>query len=357
MPLLAQPIPSSGLQTNSGSLKGVSFNQAQPVNVNQALSTGGLQRGNVSPPVNNPTSANQQFVNNAQTQANQFSAQTQALLQQQNALLRQQATPAPVLNYGSILANAQAQQTNPNSAVNQLYQSQLNNYLQNEAAQQKIAQSQNQLSVQNAQQQLANTQAQLGQQQTFTGQQTAQDIGNIANQQKYYEQQQGIASEQNLNALRQQQGQGGLAGSGIAGQQEFMQNLGRQIQENQQNNQYAYQRNSDLLSEANTFADIAQSGKYAQQEESGQEGQANINLSEFLQQAAYAENQTRMSLGQWQQQAQMAAASNAAAQQVQQFIQSYQNNPLLYSKAMQAYSGLTGAQQQPELPNLQSVNA
>lgn len=286
-----------------------------------------------------------------------LTSQTQALLQQQNALLKEQATPAPVLNYGAILANAQAQANKPNSAVNKLYTQQLNNYLQNAAAQQKLAQQQQQLSVTQAQQGLQNTQAQLGQQQQYTGQQTEMDLGNIANQQKFYEQQQGMQGEQNLNALRAQNGQAGLAGSGLGAQSEFTQNLGRQIQENQQTNQFQYQRNTDLLSEQNTFAQIAQSGKYAKQTEAGQEGQANIDLSKFLQQAAYAKNQSQQSLQQWRTQAETAAAQNAAAQQVSRFIQSYKSNPLLYSKAMQAYSGLTQGGSQPELPGLQTVNA
>lgn len=295
----------------------------------------------------------QQYMNSQ----NALTGQTQALLQQQEALLREQATPAPVLDYGKILANAQAQQSNPNSSVNQLYNQQLNNYLQNEAAQQTLAQKQQQQSIQQAQQGLSNTQAQLGQQQQYTGQQTAMDLGNIANQQTAYLKEQGLQGTQNVENLRTQAGQSGIAGSGLAGQQEFTQNLGRQMQENQQTEQYQYQRNTSLLNESNTFAQIAQSGKYAQQQEAGQEGQANLNLSKFLQQSAYAEQQTRQQLGQWQQTAQQAAAQNAAAQQVSQFIQSYRNNPLLYSKAMQAYSGLTGAQQQPSLPSLQAVNA
>lgn len=286
-----------------------------------------------------------------QSQSN-LDAGTQALIQAQNALLREQATPAPVLNYQGILSQAQAQQANPNSAVNQLYQSQLNNYLQNEAAQQQQAQQQQQLSIKTAQQQLQNTQAQLGQQQQYTGQQTGLQLGNIGVQQQQYQKQQGVTGEQNLASLRAQQGQSGLAGSGLAAGQEFQQNLARQISEGAQENQYQYQRNSALLNEQNTFAQIAQQGKYAQQAEAGQEGQANINLNKFLQQAAYSEQSARAQLSQWQQTAQMAAAQNAAAQQVSQFIQSYRNNPLLYSKAMQAYSPLAQGVAQPQLPNL-----
>lgn len=303
------------------------------------------------------TSASDPSFQNFINSQNALQSQTASLLQQQNALLREQATPAPVLNYQGILANAQAQASNPGSAVNQLYNSQLNNYLQNEGAQQSLAQKQNQLSVQQAQQGLANTQANLSQEQQFTGQQAGLNLGNIGNQQQAYEQNQGIQGEQNLSALRQQLGQSNLGASGLGQQQEFQQNLTRQVQESQQENTFQFQRNSELLSEQNTFANIAQSGKYAQQQESGQEGQANLDLSKFLQQAAYSEQTARQSLAQWQQNAQFAAAQNAAAQQVSQFIQSYKNNPLLYSKAMQAYSGLTGGTAQPELPNLQSVVA
>lgn len=306
------------------------------------------------------TNSNQSLINstNQGLQRDQaLQQQTAGLLQQQNALLREQATPAPVLNYQSILSNAQAQANNPKSAVNQLYQSQLNKYLQNEAAQKTLAEQQKQLGVTQAQQGLANTQAQLGQQQQYTGEQTAMDLGNISNQQNAYQQTQGIQGEQNLSTLRQQLGQGNIGASGLGQQQEFMQNLTRQVQESQQENSFQYQRNTSLLNESNTFANIAQSGKYAQQEEAGKEGQANLDLSKFLQQAAYSENQSRVSLKQWQQNARTASAQNAAAQRVSQFIQSYRNNPTLYSKAMQAYSGLTGAVSQPELPNLQSVNA
>jgi len=290
-------------------------------------------------------------------QGDALSAQTQSLLQEQNALLREQATPAPVLNYQGILANAQAQAANPNSASNQLYNQYLNQYLQNEAAQQSLAQQQQQQTVTQAQQGLANTQANLGQQQQYTGQQAALNLGNISNQQTGYEQTQGIQGEQNLASLRAQQGQSGLAGSGMAQQQEFQQNLTRQVQESQQENTYQFQKNSELLSESNTFANIAQSGKYAQQQEAGQEGQAQLDLNKFLQQAAYAEQTARTELGQWQQQAQFAQAQNLAAQQVSSFIQSYQKNPLLYSKAMQAYSPLTQSVGQPSLPSLPGVTA
>lgn len=302
----------------------------------------------------------QNYINQTQdflNQINSSQAATQSLLQQQNAYLRMQATPAPVLNYQGILANAQAQAANPNSAVNQLYQSQLNNYLQNAAAQQKLAQQQQQQSVTQAQQALANTQAQLGQAQQYTGQQTALDIGNIGNQQRAYEANQGLQGEQSLAALRQQLGQSGTGASGIGQQQEFQQNLARQIQEGQQESSFQYQRNTSLLGEQNTFAQIAQSGKYAQTQEGEKESQANLDLNKFLQQAAYFQTQAEAELSQWQQNAQFAAAQNAAAQQVSQFIQSYQNNPLLYNKAIQAYSGLTQGVGQPQLPNLQVVNA
>lgn len=358
-----QPAGSSFLQGGSGSLS--LQGGASAANLQGGVGNGSLGGGTVNVP-STPSAANTQSQSgNAELASNQAfinqqnatNASTQALLQQQNAYLRQQATPAPVLNYSSILANAQASAANPNSAVNQLYQSQLNSYLQNETAQQTLAQQQKQQSITQAQQGLANTQANLGQQQQYTGQQTALDMGNIANQQNAYQKEQGIQGEQNLSTLRQQLGQGGIGASGLGQQQEFQQNLGRQVSENAQENSFQYQRNTSLLGESNTFANIAQSGTYAQQQEAGQEGQANLDLSKFLQQAAYAKNQAESQLSQWQQSAQQSAASNAASQQVSQFINSYQNNPLLYSKAMEAYSGLTGTQAQPELPNLQTVNA
>lgn len=330
---------------------GLTINSEPGLQINQVGSGGyGGLSNNVT---NNNATSNAQSL----AQFNQLSSQTQSLLAQQNALLREQATPAPVLNYQRILANAQAQAANPNSASNQLYNKYLNNYLQNEAAQQGLAQSQFAQSQKMAQEALANTQANLGQQQQYVGQQTGLNLGNIQNQQTGYEATQGIQGEQNLSNLRSQQGQSGLTGSGMAQQQEFQQNLGRQVQETQQENTYQFQRNSELLSESNTFANIAQSGKYAQQQEAGQEGQAQLDLNKFLQQAAYAEQTARMDLSQWQQEAQFAEARNAAAQQVSSFIQSYQKNPLLYSKAMQAYSPLTQGISQPGLPNLPGVSA
>lgn len=282
----------------------------------------------------------QNYLNNASAQDRAMQAQTQSLLQQVLAADRAAATPAPVLNYSQIMANAQAQASGANSAVNQLYNQQLNQYLQNEAAQKALAQQQNQLSVQSAQQSLANTQAQLGQQQQFTGQQTAMNLGNIANQQNYYQQNQGQQGEANMNALRQQLGQGNLGASGLGQQQEFQQNLTRQIQEGQQENQFEYQRNAQLLNESNTFANIAQSGKYAQQQEGTAESQANLSLNKFLQAAAYNQSQAEAYAKSWQQEAQITAAQNIASKQVAQFIDSYKNNPLLYSKAMSAYGNL-----------------
>lgn len=346
--------------------------RAQGGNLNLQGGTG-ISLGNTNPQASNATatgitvprvSSGQQAISQLQNDVtqgqnflNQQQAATQALLQQQNAYLRMQATPAPTLNYQSILANAQAQASSPDSAVNQLYQSRLNSYLQNAAAQQKLAQQQQQQTVSQAQSGLANTQAQLGQQQQYTGQQTALDLGNIQNQQTAYEANQGVQGEQSLAALRQQLGQSGTGASGIGQQQEFQQNLARQISEGQQESSFQYQRNTQLLSESNTFAQIAQAGKYAQTQEGEKESQANLDLNKFLQQAAYAQTQAETQLSQWQQNAQFAAAQNAAAQQVSAFINSYKNNPLLYSKAMQAYSGLTQGTTQPELPNLQTVNA
>src|SRR5574337_924485 len=132
------------------------------------ISVGGPKLGTGTQSVNDLQSG----LNQALARFQSSQAATQSLIQQSLAASRAAATPAPVLNYQSILANAQAQASNPNSQVNQLYQSRLNQYLQNAAAQQKLAEQQRQQSITGAQNELANTQAQLGQQQEFTGKQT-----------------------------------------------------------------------------------------------------------------------------------------------------------------------------------------
>lgn len=240
--------------------------------------------------------------------------------QASNAALQAALAPgvAPTLNLNAI--NAAAQQSAQNN-VNPLYTSYLNQYLQQESANQQAAQSQNQLNLQGSQSALGNTLAQNTLAQQAAASSNALTQGNINAQQTNYELDSGNAQNQKLQALQQNVGQGNLGASGLGQQQIYNAENAKNTADAQQRGTFQYQRDTNNLSTQDTFAQLAQSSQYAGTAEGEQESQFNFNLNDYLRQAAFNDAQYKEQLSASQQQAITAQTQQYQAQAVQQALQ------------------------------------
>ena len=256
---------------------------------------------------------------------------------------------APTINLNALNATAQSQAA---STVNPLYTQYMNEYLQNEAANQTAAQSQNTLNLQQEQAALGNTLAQntLSQQAAASGNALTQ--GNINAQAANYQLNSGNAQNAKIQTLQQSMGQSGLALSGYGqGQLWQAENL-RNAADAQQQGQFQYQRDTGNMSTQDTFAQLAQSSQYAQTGETEQEAQTNFNLNDYLRQAAANDQAYTQSLQTWQQQAQTSTAQNLLAQAVQQQLQGYTGKT--YAAGEQAYAPQLQTTSAPSAPDIAS---
>jgi hypothetical protein len=256
----------------------------------------------------------------ATTQPTGYSGPNASDLYQQILALEQANLPgvAPTLNLNALNAQAQAK---AQGTVNPLYSQYLNQYLQEEAANSQAAQAQNTLNLQQEQAGLQNTLAQNQLAQNYAGQQNALTQGNINTQSSNYQLNSGNAQTQKMTVLAQTEGQGGLGASGYGQQQLYQAENARNVADAQQQGQFQYQRNTNNLSTQDTFAQLAQSSKYATTAEGEQEAQTNFNLNDYLRQAAYNDSQYQQALQASQQQAITAATQQNEAQSVQQQLQ------------------------------------
>lgn len=259
--------------------------------------------------------SNQAFINNGNAANNQA-----AQLYQQILALEKANAPgvAPTLNLNAL--NAQAQ-SKAQGTVNPLYTQYMNQYLQEEAANQQSAQSQNTLNLQSEQASLGNTLAQNTQAQNYAGQQNAATQGNINAQATNYQLNSGNAQNAKIQTLQQAAGQGGLGSSGYGQQQLYNAENAKNIADAQQQGQFQYQRNTSNLSTEDTFAQLTQSSAYAKTGEGEQEAQTNFNLNDYLRQASYNDSQYKQALAASQQQAITATTQQNEAQLVQQQLQ------------------------------------
>lgn len=299
---------------------------------------------NPAPSANNANSdvLNQQTADNSIQQASGI--MQQALNLERQSLLQQQA---PTLNLNALQSAAQTQAQN---SVNPLYTSYMNNYLQGQAEAQANQRSANQLAIQGAQSSFGNTQAQLAQQQQYAGQNTALTLEEQQAAAQNREQNAGLAFDQQRQQLEQQIGSSGMGASGLGQRLVWQARNAANIAETQAQKGDVFNRNSALLNENNTFAQIAQSGKYAATQEAQAESGANLDLNEFLQQSAYNGNQFQQDLSQWKQTALGAATQNYMAQGVTNALQPYSNNPALFQAGLKAYAPYLNTENIPSLP-------
>jgi hypothetical protein len=256
---------------------------------------------------------------------------------------------APTLNLNALNSQAQSQAQN---TVNPLYTQYMNEYLQNEAANQTAAQSQNTLNLQQEQAALGNTLAQNTLAQQYAGSQNAATQANINAQASNYQLNAGNANNVKMQVLQQSLGSGGLAGSGYGQSQLWQAENMRNAADAQQQGQFQYQRNTSNLSTQDTFAQLAQSSQYAQTGETEQEAQTNFNLNDYLRQAAANDQAYTQSLQSWQQQAQTSTAQNLLAQEVQQQLQGYSGKT--YAAGEQAYAPQLTTTSAPAAPDIAS---
>lgn len=306
-----------------------------------------LQAGNASAQILQPAAnvgasgvaANQSAINASQSQANSESNQISALLKSIQAEEAANAPGvAPSLNLNAI--NAQAQQSAQNT-VNPLYTQYLNQYLQEEAANQQSAQAQNTLNLQGEQSSLSNTLAGNQLQENAAANTNALQQGNINVQQQNYQLTTGNAQTAKLQAIGQSIGTGNLGASGLGQQQIYQAENARNTADAAQSGQFQYQRDTSNLSAADTFAQLAQSSAYATTAEGQSESQTNFNLNDYLRQASYNDSQYQQALASAQQQAITAQTGQVEAQTIQQQLQAA--NPTgskNYAAGEQAYSNL-----------------
>lgn len=279
-------------------------------------------------------------------------SQVASLLQSTQALDQQLANKpvAPALNLNAINSSAQSAAQN---TVNPLYTQYLNQYLQEESANQQAAQAQNTLNIQGEQSNEANTLAENTNAKTAAASTNALTQGNINAEQTNYQLTSGNAQNAKLAALTASNGAGGISSSGLGGQQVYEAENARNTADAAQNSSFQYQRNSSNLSTQDTFAQLAQSSLYAQTQEGEQEAQSNFNLNDYLRQAAYNDSQYKETLAASQQEAITAQTYQNEAQGIQSALNPYAtSNPGQYAAGESAYAGLLSPSLSlPSVPN------
>lgn len=315
--------PGAALQeTNSGNL--VATNPSSGQTVQQSLQ-GAYQ----------DYQSNQALLNQDNAQTAQISALLKSIQSEQQA-----NAPGTAVSLNLNALNAQANQSAQNT-VNPLYTQYLNQYLQEEAANQQAAQSQNTLNIQGEQSSLGNTLAQNQLQENAAASANALQQGNINVQQQNYQLTTGNAQNQKLQALGQGIGQGGLGASGLGQQQIYNAENARNTADAAQSGQFQYERDTGNLSTQDTFAQLSQSSQYATTAEGQAETQTNFNLNDYLRQAAYNDSQYQEALSASQQQAITATTSQNEAQLIQQQIAARDAaGSKNYAASEQAYNSL-----------------
>lgn len=309
------PIQGSNTNLQGGSGLSVQGSTANP----QTTSTIPIQGGSGSTVQNagdSQVAANQAFINSQTSETNQNASAISALEKSIQSLENADVPGiAPSLNLNSINAQAQASASN---TVNPLYTQYMNQYLQEEAANQQAAQAQNTLNLQGEQASLGNTLAQNQLAQNTAAGTNALTQGNINAQQQNYQLTTGDAQNQKLQAIGDSIGSGNLGASGLGQQQIYEAENARNVADAAQSGQFQYQRDTSNLSTQDTFAQLAQSSAYATTGEGEQEAQTNFNLNDYLRQAAYNDSQYTQALSASQQQAITATTQQNEATAVQQ---------------------------------------
>jgi len=307
---------------NPQATTGIGIQGTAPVQGSNSATS--VLQGGVSPQLQalqNQVAGNQSAINNDVNQTNNSSNQISSLLQSIQSEEQANVPGTPIsldVNALQGQANAAAQNT-----VNPLYTQYMNQYLQEEAANQQAAQAQNTLNLQGEQSGLANTLQtnQIGE--NTAAATNALTQGNIGVQQQNYQLQTGQAQNQKLAAIGSSIGSGNLGASGIGQQQLWQAENSRNIADAAQSGQFQYDRNSSNLSAEDTFAQLAQSSAYAQTAEGQQEAQTNFNLNDYLRQAAYNDQVLAPEMAETQEQlAQTATSNQLLATNVQNAINS-----------------------------------
>lgn len=311
-------------------------------NPNQALmeTAGGKNVATTPTPVPAaPASASTGGLTTQQQQ--QLSATDQAISLDKQILAQEQANaPGTAANINLNALNAQASGTAANT-VNPLYTQYLNQFLQEEAANQQAATAQNTMNIQGEQSSLGNTLAQNQLQENAAASTNALTQGNINAQQQNYQLQSGNAQNQKLQAIGQSIGSGNLGASGIGQQQIYQAENAKNTADAAQLGQFQYQRDTGNLSTQDTFAQLAQSSSYATTAEGQAETQTNFNLNDYLRQAANNDALYQQAAEGLHQTALSAQTWNTEANLIQQQIQAQTGgNGKNFAASEQAYGNL-----------------
>jgi len=350
---MASVTPSSLIQVNaSKALPGVGNGNyaGGSVNPNPVAVTAPLphQMTNPTPAATPaPTNTTQNIIN----QSNQEETTIANLLKTIQAQEQADAPGViPSLNLNAINAQAQSQAA---STVNPLYTQYLNQYLQEQSANQQAATAQNQLNIQGEQTGLQNTLEQNQLQESAAANTNALQQANINIQQQNYQLATGNAQTAKIQAIGQSIGSGNLGASGEGQQQLWQAENARNVADAAQSGQFQYQRNTSNLSAEDTFEQLAQNSLYAQTAEGEAEAQTNFNLNDYLRQAAYNDTQYQEALQASQQQALTATTQNLEATAIQNQLSAL--NPAgskNYAAGETAYAPLLNASNTlPTAPN------
>lgn len=313
----------------------------------------GTQQVQYTAPQTAQLGQNEAAIAAATSQENAQSAQISSLLKSIQAE-EQANTPGTAVSLNLNQLNAQAQQSAQNT-VNPLYTQYLNQYLQEQGANQQAAQAQNTLNIQGEQTSLGNTLQQNLLGENAAASTNALQQGNINVQQQNYQLSTGNAQNAKLQALGQSNGMSGLGASGMGQQQIYNAENARNTADAAQSGQFQYQRNTSNLSTQDTFAQLAQSSAYATTAEGQEEAQTNFNLNDYLRQAAYNDSQYTQALQASQQQAITATTAQDEATAIQQQIAaSAPTGSKNYAASEQAYSNLLNPS--TSLPSAPSQN-
>lgn len=214
-------------------------------------------------------------------------------LNAQIAALQQQLAYQPKLPSFDIMSNYNRARSQAEAAVNPLYDKYLNDFLAGQQVSKANKQQETGLAKEGISQELQRTLEGNTVNRTRTAEDTANAIGTLNTQEGNFQRDTGTQNDIDRRALAEGVAASGLTTSGIGQGQIYDQNNKRNLDEGQQVQEYANQRQAKKLFETRTFEDLARGDKEADQIATQKNKSADFDLEQYLDELATNETQFR----------------------------------------------------------------
>lgn len=242
---------------------------------------------------------------------------------------------APYLDIAAI--NAQARKA-AQKAVNPYYTKQLNEFLAQQGVLKKQHKTQYQTDVQNMADTLANTREANALTRGRTTEDVARNIGDINTQAGEFQTDTGQQFEDQRLAQARQQAVSGTLGTGAGANETFRATTGRNIQEQQQEQQFQQARSQQELFKGRTMQDLLRSDDLAKTSYTKGKKQAKFDLDNYIQGLKYQTKQTKNQLEKERLQTIAAEAQNQAKLGFTNYLSTI-TNPAQLAAAVNTYGG------------------